>query len=91
MPVRIKIGAAIALSGLLLASAHAQNARKPTEQEIAAIRTCAVKYQDDVEEGERQCVFNLFAMPCTNTPEGMSNLGSAECFGVEWAIWGRPP
>ena len=38
-------------------------------------------------EGERWCVFDLVATPCTNTPEGTSNLGSAEYFGVEWAIW----
>jgi len=87
MLVRIGMGLAIALSGLLFGSAHAQNARKPTDQEVAAIRACAVKYQDNVEEGERQCVFNLVATPCTNTPEGISNLGSAECFGVESAIW----
>ena len=32
-------------------------------------------------------MFNLVATPCTNTSEGTSNLGSAQCFGVEWAIW----
>ena len=87
MPIRSEIGAAVVLLGLLLVPAHAQYARKPTEQEVAAIRTCAAKYQDDVVEGERRCVFNLVATPGTNTPEGTSTLGSAECFGVEWATW----
>jgi uncharacterized protein YecT (DUF1311 family) len=67
-------------------SADAQT-RKPTAQEVAAIRNCASKYQDDVDEGERQCVFNLVATPCTNTREGSSNLGTADCYRVEWVIW----
>jgi uncharacterized protein YecT (DUF1311 family) len=75
------------LSGLLTASVQAQTEHKPTDQEVMAIRTCAAKYQDDVEEGERQCVFNLVATPCTNTPQGTSNLGNAECYRVEWAVW----
>jgi len=87
MPVRIEIGAVVVLLGLLLASAHAQTRRTPTEQQVAAIRACAAKYQDDVEEGERQCVFNLVATPCTKTSEGSSNLGETECYLVEWAIW----
>jgi uncharacterized protein YecT (DUF1311 family) len=76
------------LSGLALDSTFAQN-RKPTAQETAAIRNCAAKYRDDddVEEGVRQCVFKLVATPCTNTREGSSNLGAADCYRVEWAIW----
>ena len=61
--------------------------RKPTAQEVAAIRNCATKYHDDVDEGERQCVFNLVATPCTNTREGSSNIGTADCYRVEWVIW----
>jgi uncharacterized protein YecT (DUF1311 family) len=54
---------------------------------VAAIRNCAAKYQDDVDEGERHCVFNLVATPCTNTREGSSNLSTADCYRVEWVIW----
>jgi uncharacterized protein YecT (DUF1311 family) len=68
-------------------TAHAQTGRKPTAHEIAAVRACATKYQDDVQEGERQCLFNLVATPCTNTPEGSANLGAADCYRVEAAIW----
>ena len=40
-----------------------------------------------MDEGERHCVFNLVATPCTNTREGSSNLGTADCYRVEWVIW----
>lgn len=67
-------------------NAYAQN-RKPTAQESAAIRACAKKYGDDVSEGERRCLFNLVATPCTKTPEGSANLGAADCYRVEGVIW----
>ena len=86
MRARILLALAIVVSGMPLAPAYAQT-RKPTAQEVAAIRNCATKYQDDVDEGERQCVFNLVATPCTNTREGSSNLGTADCYRVEWVIW----
>jgi uncharacterized protein YecT (DUF1311 family) len=80
------LGLATVAAALAISSADAQT-RKPTAQEVAAIRNCASKYQDDVDEGERQCVFNLVATPCTNTREGSSNLGNADCYRVEWVIW----
>jgi len=86
MAARRLPGLAIILSALAISSADAQT-RKPTVQEVAAIRNCATKYQDEVDEGERQCVFNLVATPCTNTREGSSNLGTADCYRVEWVIW----
>ncbi|HEX8808307.1 MAG TPA: lysozyme inhibitor LprI family protein [Xanthobacteraceae bacterium] len=86
MTARILLALAISLSGVPLAGAYAQT-RKPTAQEVAAIRNCAAKYQDDVDEGERHCVFNLVATPCTNTREGSSNVGTADCYRVEWVIW----
>jgi uncharacterized protein YecT (DUF1311 family) len=60
---------------------------KPTAQQIAAIRACAEKNQDDVVEAERQCLFNLVAAPCQSTPVGQSNLGMADCFRLEGMIW----
>jgi hypothetical protein len=80
------LGLAIVLSALAISSADAQT-RKPTTQEVAAIRSCAAKYQDNVEEGERQCVFKLVATPCTNTSAGNTDLGTVDCYRVEWAIW----
>ena len=66
-----------------LIRANAQTHR----QEVAAIRNCATKYQDDVEAGEQHCPFDLVATPCTKTREGSSNLGTADCYRVEWVIW----
>jgi uncharacterized protein YecT (DUF1311 family) len=85
-----RLGARICLAAVLLdlapAVGHAQD-RKPTTQEVAAIRDCAKKYETNVDEGERQCLFNLVSDRCTNTPEGSSTHGMADCFRVEWAIW----
>ena len=61
--------------------------RKPTPKEASSIQACAEKNADDVFEAERRCVFNLVATPCTNTKPGQTNLGSADCFKVEQAIW----
>jgi len=65
---------------------RAQDA-KPTAQQVAAIRACAGKNKDDITAGEQQCLFNLVADPCQNTPEGQSNLGMADCFRLEEKIW----
>lgn len=60
---------------------------KPTARQSTAIRACAEKNQDDIEEAERQCLFELVATPCQSTPEGQSNLGMADCFRLEAKIW----
>ncbi len=66
---------------------HAQD-DKPTAQQIAAIRACAEKNQDDVTEAERQCLFNLVAEPCQeHTDGGQSTFGMAACFRLEAFIW----
>ena len=85
MTARLLLGLAIAVA-LAAASAHAQS-RKPTTQEVAAIRNCATQYKDNVDEGERQCVFNLVAEPCIKRPEAASTFGTANCYRVEWVIW----
>jgi uncharacterized protein YecT (DUF1311 family) len=77
----------VLISGVVAATAYAEIGRKPTAQEVAAIRDCAAKYKDDVQEGEQQCLFNLVATPCAKTPEGSANLGAADCYRIEWAIW----
>ncbi|MGB7098261.1 MAG: lysozyme inhibitor LprI family protein [Xanthobacteraceae bacterium] len=77
------------LAVLLLGGTQASQAQdeKPTAQQIAAIRSCAEKNQDEITEAERQCLFNLVATPCQSTPEGQSNLGMADCFRLEAKIW----
>jgi len=75
----------IALAGVA-GTAFAQEP-KPTVTQIAAIRACAGKNQDDLTEAERRCLFVIVAAPCQSTPEGQSNLGMADCFRLEAAIW----
>jgi uncharacterized protein YecT (DUF1311 family) len=58
-----------------------------TDEQVAAIRNCADENQNDVTEAERACLFTLVATPCQNTPQGQSNLGIADCFRLEQAIW----
>jgi len=77
---------ALVLAAGVAGTASAQEP-KPTAKEIAAIRACAEKSQDDLTEAERQCLFNLVAVPCQSAPEGRSNLGMADCFRLEAAIW----
>jgi uncharacterized protein YecT (DUF1311 family) len=83
------VGTGLVVLVLVLGGAGAGRAQdeKPTRQQVAAIRGCAEKHQDDVTEAERQCLFELVAVPCQNTPEGQSNLGMADCFRLEAKIW----
>jgi uncharacterized protein YecT (DUF1311 family) len=77
---------AILFSWTLPVSGFAQTP-KPTDKEAAAIRACAVKYQDDLDKVEQQCLFNLVATPCTNKPSHASNAATADCYRTETAIW----
>jgi uncharacterized protein YecT (DUF1311 family) len=74
------------LLGPATTTGHAQE-RKATAGEVTAVRNCAKKYRDDLDAAERQCLFNLVATPCTERPEGQSNVGIAECYRLEGAIW----
>jgi hypothetical protein len=75
------IRAALAVLALsVLAGPGRAQTDKPTPQQVAVIRACAEKNQDDIVEAERRCLFNLVATPCQKTPEGQSNLGMADCF-----------
>ena len=74
------------LLGAATAAVHAQS-RKPTVKEVAAIRDCAKKHETDLDKVERQCLFNLVGTPCTEKPEGQSNVGMADCYRLEGAIW----
>ena len=62
--------------------------RKPTAHEIAAIRDCATRNKDNLDEGERQCLFNLVGDPCVNKPPAAaSEAVVADCYRIENAIW----
>jgi uncharacterized protein YecT (DUF1311 family) len=76
----------ILLAGGALVPGRAQD-EKPTAQQTAAIRICAEKNKDDITEAEKQCLFDLVAVPCQSTTEGQSTLGLADCFRLEAKIW----
>jgi uncharacterized protein YecT (DUF1311 family) len=72
---------------LAAAPSHAQT-RKAKASEIAAIRDCATKNGDNLDEGERQCLFKLVADPCTNKPPGAAdNATVVVCYRIENSIW----
>jgi uncharacterized protein YecT (DUF1311 family) len=79
----------IYISGLSFAPepSHAQS-RKPTANEIASIRGCATRNHDNLDEGERQCLFNLVAEPCINKPPGDADKTIVvDCYRLESSIW----
>ncbi len=86
MAARNLLAAVVISAALPLPWPHAEP-RKPTAKEVSAIRNCAAKYQDDLDQAEQQCLFKLVGDPCTETPEGSSNAGTADCYRLEAAIW----
>ncbi|MBU6461759.1 MAG: DUF1311 domain-containing protein [Bradyrhizobium sp.] len=73
--------------GVAAETARAQT-RKPSANEIVSIRTCATRNKDNLENGERLCLFRLVAQPCMGKqPDNASEQAAADCFGMEGAIW----
>jgi uncharacterized protein YecT (DUF1311 family) len=86
MKLAIAAVLAILFAWIMPLSSFAQTS-KPTDKEVAVIRACAMKYQDDLDKVEQQCLFNLVATPCTNKPFHASNAATADCYRTETAIW----
>jgi uncharacterized protein YecT (DUF1311 family) len=85
--LRNKLPMAIVTGIALLATSSIEGqaqTRRPTEKEIAAIQEC-VKQNAATEKAE-SCIYKLVAEPCSEA-EGGSNLGRADCYRVERAIW----
>ena len=76
----------IAGLGLAVQPSEAQT-RKASAKEIATIRDCATKYADNLDDGERQCLFKLVADPCMGKPEEAQKAVVVECYLVENSIW----
>jgi len=68
------------------APARAQS-RKPSAREIAAIRDCAKKSEDNVDAGEGTCLFRLVAEPCMAPVGSAADRVMADCYQIEGAIW----
>ena len=64
---------------------HAQS-RKPTASEIASIRGCVTKNKDDLDKGERQCLFNLVADRCIGKPGAATDKSMADCYRIKDSI-----
>jgi uncharacterized protein YecT (DUF1311 family) len=71
--------------GFAADSGYAQ-ARKPTANEVAAIRNCATKNADNLDEGERRCLFNLVAQPCIDK-SSHATIAEVYCYETEASIW----
>jgi uncharacterized protein YecT (DUF1311 family) len=65
----------------------AAQSRKPTAQEVAAIRDCAIKYQDDLDAGAENCLFKLVADVCAGPPGTKDDATVADCYDIESVIW----
>jgi uncharacterized protein YecT (DUF1311 family) len=59
--------------------------RKPTTNEVARIRDCATRNGDDLEEGERLCLFKLVADPCAGREA--NTAATVDCYRAENSIW----
>jgi uncharacterized protein YecT (DUF1311 family) len=87
-PLRPFIVALICIAGLGLAAQPSEaQTRKPAAKEIAAIRDCAAKYADNLDDGERQCLFKLVADPCMGKPEDARKAVVVGCYDMENSIW----
>jgi uncharacterized protein YecT (DUF1311 family) len=81
------LAAVLALVGVATTPpAHAQS-RKPTAHEIAAIRDCAAKNQDNIDAADARCLFKLVANPCMGPAGNATDWVEADCYLVEAAIW----
>ncbi|HEX4557495.1 MAG TPA: lysozyme inhibitor LprI family protein [Xanthobacteraceae bacterium] len=82
---RIAALAAIVVAGAVHTAA-AQGAQA-TRKDAGAIRACAEKYAENINEAERRCIFAIVVEPCTKTRVGRSSQGAAACYHVEQDIW----
>jgi len=78
---------AIAVMSVAAATDALAQSRKPTAAEVAAIRTCAEKNKDDIDKGERNCLFKRVAEPCIGDMGAASNARMADCYQIEGAVW----
>jgi uncharacterized protein YecT (DUF1311 family) len=82
---RIAALAAIVVAGVVHTAA-AQGAQA-NRKDAGAIRACAEKYAENINEAERRCIFAVVVEPCTKTKVGQSSQGASACYHVEQDIW----
>jgi uncharacterized protein YecT (DUF1311 family) len=77
-----------ATAAVLLCGASQGFAQSPASpKDAAAIRACAGKYPDNLNEAERHCIFAIVVDPCTKRRTGQSSQGAAGCYRAEQDIW----
>ncbi len=74
------------ICGFIIGPGHAQT-RKATASEIASIRDCATRNQDNLDDGEQQCLFKLVADPCIDKQPNAGDHAAADCYRLEGAVW----
>src|SRR3979411_3560785 len=82
---RIAALAAVAV-GCVAHDGAAQDARG-TRKDASAIRACADKHAQKINEAERRCIFAIVVEPCTKTRVGQSSQGASACYHAERDIW----
>ncbi|HEY2136334.1 MAG TPA: lysozyme inhibitor LprI family protein [Xanthobacteraceae bacterium] len=86
----VRLGRIAALAAVLACAAAPDGAAQTaqaTPKDVAAIRGCAEKYAQNVNEAERRCIFTIVGDPCTKTRLGQSSQGAASCYRIEQEIW----
>jgi uncharacterized protein YecT (DUF1311 family) len=88
-PFAAALMAGFIIFGLSVAAESSQaETRKATANELARIRDCATRNSDNVDEGERQCVFKLVADPCIGKPGREPDTATVvDCYRLENSIW----
>ena len=86
----VRLARIAALAAIVVAcavhTAAAQGAQA-TRKDAGAIRACAEKYAENINEAERRCIFAIVVEPCTKTKVGQSSQGASACYHVEQDIW----
>jgi uncharacterized protein YecT (DUF1311 family) len=75
------------VAALAVVAAHTGAAAQASRKDASAIRACADKYAQNLNEAERRCIFAIVVEPCTKTRIGQSSQGAAACYHVEQDIW----
>jgi uncharacterized protein YecT (DUF1311 family) len=87
MGMRLPAAAVLAVAAAC-SSVHeaAAQERGPTAAEVSAIAACAEANHDNVDEGERRCIFKLVADRCIKRTRE-SNAETIGCYDIELKIW----
>jgi uncharacterized protein YecT (DUF1311 family) len=87
MPCLLAKACLLAMACIVAPVAGDAQTREPTAREVAAIRECAAKNQDDLDKGEQDCLFKLVAEPCIGPSGNASGAATADCYRIEGTIW----